>query len=74
MFLGLPGGSEWLIVLALVLILFGAKKIPDLARGMGKGITEFKKGLKEEPGSDSDTQKIEGGGSTDAGKDNSENK
>jgi sec-independent protein translocase protein TatA len=39
---------ELLIVLAIVVLLFGAKKIPDLAKGMGKGIKDFKKAIKED--------------------------
>lgn len=42
------GLGEWLIVILLVLVLFGAKKIPDLAQGLGKGIKEFKKAVKDE--------------------------
>ena len=38
----LPGGSEWILIILVVVLLFGAKKIPELARGMGKGIREFK--------------------------------
>jgi sec-independent protein translocase protein TatA len=41
------GGTEMILILAVVLILFGAKKIPELARGMGQGIKEFKKATKE---------------------------
>jgi sec-independent protein translocase protein TatA len=41
------GGPELLIILAIVLLLFGAKKLPDLARSMGKSTKEFKKGLQE---------------------------
>jgi sec-independent protein translocase protein TatA len=37
------GGGEIILILALVLILFGAKKLPELARGLGTGIKEFKK-------------------------------
>ncbi|ACF12005.1 twin-arginine translocation protein, TatA/E family subunit [Chlorobaculum parvum NCIB 8327] len=37
------GGPELLLVLAVILILFGGQKIPELARGLGKGIREFKK-------------------------------
>lgn len=40
--LGLPGGPEWLIILAIVLLLFGGKKLPGLMKGLGKGIKEFK--------------------------------
>ena len=36
------GGQEIMIILFIVLLLFGAKKIPELARGLGKGIREFK--------------------------------
>ncbi len=48
---GMPGGPEWLIIILFVIIFFGAKKIPELARGLGKGIREFKdatKGVKDE--------------------------
>jgi len=38
----LPGGTELIIILVIILLLFGAKKIPDLARGIGKGIKDFK--------------------------------
>ena len=41
------GGPELLIILAIILLLFGAKKLPDLARSMGKSTKEFKKGLAE---------------------------
>jgi len=40
--LGLPGGPEWLIILAIVLLLFGGKKLPGLMKGLGKGIKDFK--------------------------------
>ena len=43
----LPGGSEWILILLAILLLFGAKKIPELARGLGKGIREFKDASKE---------------------------
>jgi sec-independent protein translocase protein TatA len=41
------GGWEWIIVVLAVLLLFGAKKIPELARGLGTGIKEFKKATRE---------------------------
>ena len=41
------GFGEWLIVILVILVLFGAKKIPDLAQGLGKGIKEFKKSIKD---------------------------
>ena len=40
------GASELLIILAIVLVLFGAGKIPQLGRGLGEGIRNFKRGLK----------------------------
>jgi sec-independent protein translocase protein TatA len=43
----IPGGSEWILILLAVLLLFGAKKIPELARGLGKGIREFKDASRE---------------------------
>ena len=43
----MPGGWEWVIIVLVVLLLFGAKKIPELARGLGRGIREFKDATKE---------------------------
>ena len=43
------GGPELLIVLAVVLLLFGAKKVPDLARSLGQAQKEFKDGMKDAP-------------------------
>jgi sec-independent protein translocase protein TatA len=37
------GGGEIILILAIILILFGAKKLPELAKGLGQGIKEFKK-------------------------------
>lgn len=39
--LALPGGSEWILIFLAVVLLFGGKKIPELMRGIGKGIREF---------------------------------
>lgn len=47
LFLGNLKGSEWLIIGLVVLLLFGGKKIPELMRGIGKGINSFKQGLRE---------------------------
>ena len=41
------GGGEIILILALILILFGARKLPELAKGLGQGIKEFKKATKE---------------------------
>ena len=47
MFAAFLGGWEWVVVLLALLLLFGAKKIPELARGLGHGIKEFKKATRE---------------------------
>ncbi|MEO6683763.1 MAG: twin-arginine translocase TatA/TatE family subunit [Ginsengibacter sp.] len=39
---GMPGGTELLLILVVILLFFGGKKIPDLMRGIGKGVKEFK--------------------------------
>ena len=49
--ISMPGGGEWLWLLLAVVIFFGGRKIPELARGLGKGIREFndaKEGVKKE--------------------------
>ena len=40
--LSMPGGSEWILIVIVVLLMFGGKKIPELMRGLGKGMREFK--------------------------------
>jgi sec-independent protein translocase protein TatA len=45
--IGMPGGQELLVILFIVLLLFGAKKLPELSRSLGKSLGEFKKGQKE---------------------------
>jgi len=42
-----PGATEWVIILLIVLVLFGAKRLPELARGLGKSLTEFRKAKDE---------------------------
>jgi sec-independent protein translocase protein TatA len=44
---GMPGMGEWVVIGIFVLILFGAKKIPEFAKGLGKGIREFKDAVKD---------------------------
>lgn len=43
----MPSGTELIIILVIVLLLFGGKKIPELMRGLGKGVRSFKDGMKE---------------------------
>ena len=47
LFLGSLGGSEIILILFIVLLFFGAKKLPELAKGLGKGIKEFKDATKD---------------------------
>lgn len=47
MFAGMIGGWEMVLILAVVLVLFGAKKLPELAKGLGTGIKEFKKATRD---------------------------
>ena len=44
---GFGGPSEWMIIAVIVLVLFGGTKIPELMRGVGKGVGELQKGLEE---------------------------
>lgn len=44
----IPGGFELILILAVVLLLFGGKKIPQLAKGLGEGIRNFKKSVKDD--------------------------
>ncbi|MGY8781090.1 MAG: Sec-independent protein translocase subunit TatA/TatB [Fidelibacterota bacterium] len=41
-FSGMPGGWEMVVIALVILLLFGAKKLPELAKGLGQGIREFK--------------------------------
>jgi sec-independent protein translocase protein TatA len=41
LFIGMPGGSEWILIVLAVLVLFGGRKIPEFMRGLGRGIREF---------------------------------
>lgn len=45
--MGMPSGTELLVIFGIIVLLFGAKKIPDLAKGIGKGIKNFKSEMKE---------------------------
>lgn len=56
--MGNIGTTELILILLVVLVFFGSKKIPELAQGIGKGIREFKKATRD-VGDDEDTRKIE---------------
>lgn len=45
--MGFPGGMELFIILLIVLIIFGGKKLPELMGGIGKGVKSFKKGIND---------------------------
>lgn len=49
-----PSGFEWLIILAIVVILFGATKLPQIAKGLGESIRVFKKEIKSDEASKDD--------------------
>ena len=50
--MGMLGGTELLIIAFVIILLFGGKKLPELARGLGKGIKNFKKSLEDDDSSD----------------------
>ena len=52
--MGMPGGYEWIIIGVIILLLFGGRKLPELMKGMGKGIKEFKDASKN----DEDTKEL----------------
>jgi sec-independent protein translocase protein TatA len=67
--MAMPSGSELLLIFGIVVLLFGAKKIPDLAKGVGKGIKNFKNEMKdddtpEETAGNEPPKKVEGGDAT----------
>ena len=43
--MNMPGGMEWVLIAVVALLIFGPKKLPDLARGIGEAITEFRKSM-----------------------------
>jgi len=47
-FLGWVGGYEWILIILVVVLLFGGRKIPELMKGLGNGIKEFKNATKED--------------------------
>lgn len=59
-FLGL-GGNEAILIIVALLLFFGGKKLPELARGLGKGIKEFKDASKGDEKKEGEKKEIEGG-------------
>jgi len=53
--MSMPSGTELLLIFGIVILLFGAKKIPDLAKGIGQGIRNFKKEMKDDEATASST-------------------
>jgi len=60
----LPGGGELWVIVALALLFFGASKLPGLARSLGRSVSEFKAGMKDEPVPDPNAKPAGGGGET----------
>ena len=54
----LPGHWEWLVVLVVAVLIFG-RRLPEIARGVGKSLTEFKKGVKETKDQVEDAAKLD---------------
>jgi len=52
------GPTELIIILLIVILLFGARKIPEIAKGLGKGIKDFKGAMKEEEASPGETKSV----------------
>lgn len=57
MLLGIIGGQELIVILIIALLLFGGKKLPELMRGLGRGVKEYKDAMKDLDQPSSDTQK-----------------
>ncbi len=55
--MSMPGGVELIVIMGVVVLLFGAKKIPELAKGIGNGIKEFKKAVHGEESSEKEEEK-----------------
>jgi sec-independent protein translocase protein TatA len=60
------GPTELIIVLAIILLLFGAKRIPELARGLGTGIREFKRGTRGEVDEEKKDEELTAGAGEDS--------
>ncbi len=54
--MNMPGPMEWVLILLVILLLFGAKRIPEILRSFGEGVKEFKKGMSNLTDSNTDQQ------------------
>ena len=57
--MGMPGGMEWILIALVVLLLFGGKKIPELAKGLGSGIKNFTQAVNEDDEEVAQTKKAD---------------
>ncbi|MDO9206905.1 MAG: twin-arginine translocase TatA/TatE family subunit [Sulfuricurvum sp.] len=57
--MSMPSGTELLLIFGIVILLFGAKKIPDLAKGIGQGIRNFKKEMKDDKAEEAEATIVE---------------
>lgn len=57
--MSMPSGMELILIFGIIVLLFGAKKIPDLAKGLGQGIKNFKKEMKNDEAEDMKTASSE---------------
>jgi len=57
--MGIPSGMELIVIALVILLLFGGKKIPELAKGLGGGIKNFKKALKDDDEAEAKKESIE---------------
>ncbi|WP_430810764.1 MULTISPECIES: Sec-independent protein translocase subunit TatA/TatB [unclassified Carboxylicivirga] len=55
----LPGGPEWILIILALLLLFGGRKIPELMKGLGQGMKEFKKARNDDDKKEADDNKKE---------------
>jgi len=60
LFMSIPGGWELIVIILVLVLLFGGRKIPELMKGLGQGLKEFKKARNDEDSSKSDSKDTDG--------------
>jgi sec-independent protein translocase protein TatA len=55
----IPGGWEWIVIILVIVVLFGAKRIPEMGKSLGQGIRGFKKELRGEENGENESEKSE---------------